>query len=135
MLDLDERRRLTLVDEADVDLGRVGAVTAEVPQVGEPARRIPDRHLAPVVLGAVAGPLEDPSAGPSLEHDLEVRLAGDGVVGRPPLPDAGRPDLEGVGRRAGDLEGDPDRLDHRSGVVFSATSRNRPAASPQTCSR
>jgi len=53
--------------ERDFHLRGVGAVEAQVPQVGEPVRWLPADHLAPVVLGALGGALEDPPAGVRLE--------------------------------------------------------------------
>ena len=47
-----ERRRDR--HEADLDLGGLGAVALEVPEVDEPGGRLPRRHLAPVPLLAVA---------------------------------------------------------------------------------
>ena len=90
MLDLDQGGRLAVRQEPDLDLGRVGAVAAEVPQVDESARRLPDRDLAPLVLDAGRRPLEDPATGPRLEDDSQSGLAGHRVVGRPPLRDARR---------------------------------------------
>ena len=40
------------IDELDLDLGRVRPIASQVPEVAEAVRRLPDRHLAPVVLGA-----------------------------------------------------------------------------------
>ena len=138
MLDLHARRRVTAIDELDLHLGGVVPVAPQVPQVPEAGRRFPDRHLAPLMLGAGHGPLKDPAAGARLQHDRGVRLARRGVICRPPSVDARGPHLEGVVGRAVDLEGEPDRLDHRDRrgpVVFEASSENRAAASPQTCSR
>ena len=117
--------------EADLHLGGTGAIPAEVPQVGQPGRRLPDGHLAPVVLGAVGGPLVDPAAHAALQDD-RLGAPGHGVIGRPPGADAGGPDGERVVGRAGHVEGHAQRFGHS---VFSAISRNRRAASPQTRSR
>jgi hypothetical protein len=48
--------------EGDVDLGGPIPIGAQVPEVGEAARRVPDQDLAPVVLGAAGGALEDAAA-------------------------------------------------------------------------
>ncbi len=135
MLDLDQGRVVAASDEADLDLGRVGTIAAQVPQVDEARRRLPGHDLAPLVLDALAvrSKIRPPVRGSRTTSD--VRLARHRVVGRPPRRDPTRPDLERVVRRAGDLERDADGLDHRSGVVFSATSRKRAAASPHTRSR
>ena len=66
MLDLDEGGRVAALDEPDLDLGRVGSVAAEVPQVDEPARWLPGGDLAPFVLDAGGRPFVDPAAGPRL---------------------------------------------------------------------
>ena len=84
MLDLDPGR-VTGWDEADLDLGRIGPVSAQVPEVDEPMRRLPGHDLAPLVHVAGRGSLEDPPADAALQHDLEVRFAAGGVVGRPPV--------------------------------------------------
>ena len=135
VLDLDEGGGVVAPDEPDLDLGRVGAIAADVPQVDEPIRRLPGQDLAPFVLDAGGRSFVDPATGPRFEHDRGVRLTRHGVVGRPPRGDPRRPDVEGVVGRAVDLEREADRLDHRSGRVFSATSRKRTAASPHTRSR
>jgi hypothetical protein len=56
------------------------------------------------VFGACGRALEDAAADPRLEDDVETALAGACVIRRPPARDLGRPDVERVGRRAGDLE-------------------------------
>jgi hypothetical protein len=56
----------------DLDLGRVGAVGAQVPEVRKPARRLPDEHLAPVLLATRRAALEDTAADARLDHDLET---------------------------------------------------------------
>ena len=135
---ISTRVALPAGDEPDLDLGRIGAVAAQVPEVDEPMRRLPGHHLAPVVLRPGGRALEDPPADAPFKHHLQVRLADGGVVGRPPGGDPLGPHHERVLRRAGDLEGEPQGLDHSaaaSATVFSATSRKRVAASPQTCSR
>src|SRR5262245_2272426 len=138
MLDLDPCPRCPRVDEPDLDLRRVRAIATEMPQIAQARRRLPDRDLAPVVLLAGLGALEDPAAGPALEHDVRRRIARRGVIGRPPGVDAGGPHLEGVVGRAVDVEREPDGLDHRprvAGDVLEAMSANRAPASPQTRSR
>src|SRR6478672_5689053 len=87
VLDRDPGAALARRLEADLDLGGVGAVPAEVPQVAEPARRLPDGHLAPVVLDPARRPLEDPAARARLQDDGQVVRARHGVVGRPPPVD------------------------------------------------
>src|SRR6478609_408750 len=58
MLDRDPGPALARRLEADLDLGRVRAIPAEVPEVAEPARRLPDRDLAPVMLEPARRPFE-----------------------------------------------------------------------------
>ena len=65
-------------------------------------------------------------------------LTADRVVGRPPPAEVRGPHPERVLRRAFDVERQPQRLCHvlsPSGRVFSASIRNRAAASPQTPAR
>ena len=97
--------------EADLHLGGVGAVPAEVPQVGQPGRRLPHDHLAPLVLGPVGGPLVDPAAHAALQ-DNRLGAPGHRVIGRPPGADAGGPDGEGVAGGAGHVEGHAQRSGH-----------------------
>src|SRR3954469_22717766 len=52
--------------ERDLDLGRVLAVEAQVPEAPQAARRLPVEHLAPLVLDARRRALGDPPAGPRL---------------------------------------------------------------------
>jgi hypothetical protein len=59
-------------------------------------RWFPDGHLAPVVLDAVRGALEDAPADAGLEHDVEAGDTADGVVGGPPRGNPPCPDIEGV---------------------------------------
>jgi two-component system, OmpR family, sensor kinase len=131
--DVDPGLRGALRAEADLHLGGVSAVPAQVPQVDQPGGGLPDRDLAPLVLGAVGGALVDPAADAAGQDDA-LGAAGNRVVGGPPGADAGGPDPERVLGRAGHLERDPQRGGH-DGSVFSAISRKRRAASPQTCSR
>ena len=65
-------RGVALGEEADVDLGGFGGVLVEVPPVGQPGGRVPYRHLAPLVLGALGRALEDPTADAALQEHLEV---------------------------------------------------------------
>src|SRR4029079_8501742 len=122
VLDLDPRRRSTGGHEPDLDLRRVRAIPPEMPQVAQPRWWLPDRDLAPIVLGAARRPLEDPAAGPALEDDVGRGVARGGVVSQTTGCDPGRPDLECVVRRAIDVEGEPNRLRHvrrpRGGAVF-----------------
>src|SRR4029079_10867453 len=62
LLDLDPGGTGARRDELDLDLGRLVALPADVPQVPEGLRRFPHGHLAPVVLDAVGRPFEDPPA-------------------------------------------------------------------------
>src|SRR5437899_3986118 len=94
MLDLDEGRVGPAADEPDLHLGRVRAVAPQVPEIGESTGRLPDRHLAPLVLDAGSRAFVDPTAAARLEDDGKPRLSRDRVVGRPPRPDPPRPDLE-----------------------------------------
>jgi FAD-linked oxidoreductase len=120
--------------ERDLDLGGVGAVEAQVPQVGKSARRLPGDDLAPVVLGAVGRALVDAPARARLERHGQVGVRGDRVAVRPPQRGARGPHVERALRRAADGEAQLERLHQRSSV-FSAASRKRAAASPHTCSR
>ena len=125
--------------ERDLHVRRVGGILPEMPAVGEAARWIPARDLAPYVLIAGARALDDAAARARLEHHLEPGVARDRVPLGPPQRGPARPDLEGVLRRAGDREAHLDRLHQRSpgaaGAVFSAARRKRAAASPHTPSR
>src|SRR6187431_429346 len=108
MLDLDSRAASGR-DEPDLDIGGVGAIGAQVPRVREPARRLPDRHPAPVVLVTAARPLEEAAADARLEDHAQIAFAGDRVIGRPPRGDPLGPRAERVLRWAGDLEGQTER--------------------------
>src|SRR4051812_37259154 len=55
-----DRRAVRGGDERDLDLGGVGAVEAQVPEVAQPAGWLPVEHLAPVVLDAGRRALVDP---------------------------------------------------------------------------
>src|SRR5438270_644750 len=128
-------RRVALFDEVDLPFGRMAGIGGDVPEVAEPVRTLPDRDLAPLDLDPGRRALEDAATGPALEHDLEALFGADRVGDGPPARGARGPDREGVVGRAGHLERDPDRFDHRprpAGFVFSARSRKRAAASPQT---
>jgi hypothetical protein len=65
--------------EGDVDLGGAAAVGAQVPEIGQPARRLPGQHLTPVVLDPDGGALEDPAARSRLEGHQQPRGGGQGV--------------------------------------------------------
>src|SRR3954451_19607146 len=95
--------------EADLDTGRVLAVLAQVPPVGEAARRIPLEHLAPVGLLAGRRALEDAAAGAGLEGDREAGVGGDRVALRPPARGAPGALGERVRGSASDGEGQFDR--------------------------
>lgn len=69
MHDLDARPVLASVDKRDGDVGRVRAVAAHEPEVGE-CRRGPLGDLAPDDLAAVGGPLEQPAPDVALEGDF-----------------------------------------------------------------
>jgi len=75
------------------------------------------------VLVAGRGPLEDPAAPSWFEDDRQAGVGGDSVIGRPPLADPRRPDVKRMGWRSVEVEGQPDRFDHRRGAVLSASSR------------
>src|SRR5580692_11656739 len=137
VFDLDPGIAWAPGDEPDIDVGGRVAVPAQVPQVGQPLRGIPDGHDAPVVLDPLGGPFVDPAADAAFQHDGQVPVAGDRVIRRPPRPDPRRPHGERVLGRAGHVEGDAQRRGHcrPSGSEFSASSRNRTAASPHTRSR
>ena len=134
VLDLDPGGAGPPGQEADLHLGGAVPVPAQVPQVAQPVGRLPDGHLAPLVLGAVGGPLVDPAAHAALQDDGRAQ-AGHRVIGGPPGADARGPDGKCVVGRAGHVEGHPQRLGHSAGPVFSAMSVKRRAASPQTRSR
>ena len=63
VLDLDPGPAGVFGGELDLDLGRVGAVPPEVPQVGQPGRRAPDRHLPPSCSVRRACLVDPPGAG------------------------------------------------------------------------
>src|SRR5580704_14767125 len=48
--------------EADLDLGGVGFIAAEVPEIGQPGGGLPHGDLAPLVFGPVGGAFVDPAA-------------------------------------------------------------------------
>jgi hypothetical protein len=123
--------------EADLHLGGVRVIAAQVPQVPEPDRWLPERDHAPVVLEAGRRSLEDPATGARFEDHDRVRFARGRMVGWPPGVDVAGPDLEGTVARTRDVEGDSERFDHRFGRGWRivAASPNWSAASPQTCSR
>jgi len=79
VLDLDSRRRVAERDKPDLDLGRVRAIASEVPQIAQPPGRLPDGDLAPVVLVAGRGSLEDPAALPWLQDDQQIGRSAHGV--------------------------------------------------------
>src|SRR5690348_10113955 len=58
MFDLHSGRGSREIDEHDLDVGGIGAVLTQVPQVAEALGRLPGRDLAPLVDGAGSGPLE-----------------------------------------------------------------------------
>src|SRR3954454_13129911 len=100
--------------EADLDTRGVLAVLAQVPPVGEAARRVPLEHLAPVVLLAGRRALEDAAAGARLEGDGETGVGRDGVALWPPQRRALRPHRERVLRRARHRERELERrLSHQ----------------------
>src|SRR4029079_15934278 len=74
MLDLKAGRDVVGSEEPNLDLGRVGPVASEVPEVTEAERRLPDRDLSPVVLDAARRPLEDPAPEPDLREHALCRL-------------------------------------------------------------
>lgn len=137
VFDLDPRGTGTLRDEMNLHVGGVVGVLPEVPLIAEQRRRIPRGHLAPVALRAVGGALEDSTADATFQDDDQVGVCGHRVVAGPPCVNAGGPYGERVLDRAGHVESDAQRLAHGLGVVsvFSASSRNRVAASPQMPSR
>ena len=139
--DLEAGGAVALVDEGQLDVGRVAAVAADVPEVAEPARRVPRRDLAPVDLGAVGGALEDAAAEARFERDDGVGMPGRGVALRPPARESRRPDRRRRARvgqsisklsRSGSMRHERLIASRRRCAVFSAIRRNRAAASPQT---
>src|SRR5256885_8829854 len=139
MLDLHPRRRFTTAVESDLDLGRVGSISADVPGIPEPARRLPQGDLTPFHFVTVGRALEDPPTRAPLEDDLQSALAGHRMRARPPARGAPGPEIEGILEWAFDVEGEAQRLDdhlfERRDRVFSAISLKCRAASPQTSSR
>src|ERR1700724_1928601 len=79
MFDLDTCREVALVDKGNFHLGRIGAVAAQVPQIGQPRGRLPDRDFAPLEFDAGQGPLENAPTGSPLEHHLQPVFAADTV--------------------------------------------------------
>src|ERR1700738_837748 len=137
VLDVHAGGRIAVVGERDLDFGGVGAVSPDMPQISEPPRRLPDRDLAPVDLQAGRGALDDAASGAGLEYHLKAGLGRDGMGNRPPARGLGGPDVERVTHGTVDKERHAQRLDHRcsGGLVFSASSRKRASASPQTSAR
>ena len=140
MLDLDARRRRAARRQTGSrprwrPRGRGGGATGSRngPAAPRPSPRPSHARCRPAVRSKIRPP------GRGSRTTVRSGSAADGVIGRPPAVDVGGPDLERAVGRAGDLEGEPDRLDHgarRSArAVFSATRRKRAAASPQTRSR
>src|SRR5476649_299376 len=102
-----------------------------MPEVAEPCGRLPDRDLAPLVLHPGPRAFVDAPADARLQDHIEATLPADGVICRPPAADPRRPGDERVLGRAGNVEAQGERFDHR-GRVFSASSLKRAAASPHT---
>src|SRR5215475_12365084 len=88
VFDLHPGRGSRKVDEHDLDVGGIGAVLTQVPQVAEAFGRLPGRDLSPLVDGPGGGPLEDATTDTALDDDVGG-VAADGVVGRPPLGNPG----------------------------------------------
>src|SRR5262249_41823676 len=107
-----------------------------MPPIRERMRPLPAGDAAPHELLARPRPLEDPPFKAGLDDYCRVALATDRVRLGPPHRRIERPNIERVGRAAGDREGQPQWLDHvrrrRWGREFSAARRKRVAASPQT---
>src|SRR6185437_16267724 len=123
VLDLHPGRGVALGNEADVHLGGVGPVPAQVPQVAELGGRFPHGHLTPVVLGPVGRALIDPPAHRALQHDDQPGCPGHGVVSGPPGADPGGP--HGKARSTGQATS----KDIRSGAVTArASARCSPPA-------
>jgi hypothetical protein len=138
VVDLQHGAADSTMDERQLDVGRVGPVAADVPQVAEAVRRLPAGHLSPVDFATGGRPFVDLAPRPAFQHDQRARLAGRGVARRPPPVDPPRPGVECVMGRAVQVVRQAERLDHASspgGAVFSANSRNRAAASPHTAVR
>jgi hypothetical protein len=131
VLDLHLRPGLFACGEGDLDLGRVGPVLAQVPEVGDAGGWVPGGDVAPFVFFAFGCALVDAPSDSGFDDDLDVGSRADGV-GRRPLP-AGLsgPKFERSFGRAGNVERDPQRVGHLASVL-SATRRKRAAASPQT---
>lgn len=110
-----------------------------MPCVPQSVGWLPQRHLAPVVFGAVHGALEDASSNARLQFDVQAAFARHGVSDRPPGVDSPRPGIEAVLGGAVHLKADAQCFDHSlfssSWSAFSATLRKRAAASPHTWSR
>ena len=135
MLDVDPGRRPVEIGEPDLDLGRVGSG----PPGGATSR--PDDAAAP-------RRRSDPSRARCRRTSARRSVRRPGVRRSPRARARSRPcgwsatrvDVPAVQMvecpvgRAGDLEGQVERFDHRRSVfeVLSATSRNRAPASPQT---
>ena len=77
VLDLDPGIAWAPGDEPDIDVGGFAAAAAQVPQVRQPLRGIPDGHDAPVMLDPLGGPFVDPAADAAFQHDGQVSVAGD----------------------------------------------------------
>jgi hypothetical protein len=75
VLDLDPSVVPAKGHEADLDICRLASVAAEVPEIAQTRRRLPDSHHSPVMLDTVACPLEDAAPDPALEHHEKVTLA------------------------------------------------------------
>lgn len=111
VLDFDPRHPFNLV-KPDLDFGRIGPVDAEVPQVAQPAWRLPHQNLAPGAFLSGGSPLENSAAGPRLQYNFNVGFAGDGMRSRPPRRDLARPHGKRVGNRAFDDERKAQWLNH-----------------------
>jgi hypothetical protein len=138
MLDLDPREIVALKVEPDLDFSGIGSVGPDVPEVAEPPGRLPHGDLTPLDLPSGGRSFEDPTTRTALEHDPDTWFGRHRVVHRPPARGTLSPEIEGVRHWTPDIEGHPERLDHRFrpvGLVFSASSLNRVAASPHTSSR
>lgn len=61
MHDVESSPAISDIDEGQLDVGGVAAITLDVPQVADAGWWTPERDRAPVELGTVRCPFEDPA--------------------------------------------------------------------------
>src|ERR1700682_783427 len=107
VLDVDTGGQVRELAEDDLDVGGVGWIGGDVPEIGDPPRRFPGGYLSPLDLLARDGAFEYPPPDAGLEDHVQVALRGHGVVRWPPGGGSCRPGRESVVCRAGHHQRQP----------------------------